>query len=340
MPGGEEQAILDKIGSLHKIHSQLEIYSGTLIRYKDELLISILEEKDLSRLYLFSDVLAFSALSSRQFFSYNYTNKSSFQLFVYPYDEKKEHISIISRRTDGEAMSAIPLEYYSVIRPFYCCDDSPKCDQILISKIYEFAQITAGKNIFESIQIFNIANTDSDQLYKHIEITLLCGALERLFGINGGKYSNLEREFTKYVQPKMRVEPKHCDRIKNYPKQDKVNSIIKKGKSLTEVWLSDFFLLRGEYAHGRIRSSQEPIWSLSEHILFSSFIFPLVVKAMMNKNLDYELNSSDKLHLDSFELLLCSKPFEGNKPETHSFTWNNILTKASSATILFNLMNS
>lgn len=322
----ENKVFFEKVLKVHKIHDELTISKCTLIKYQEQFLIEDFDETKRYELYTFAEVLAFSGLAERGFFSYDYTNKTSFTLHIYPYSEENESITIISRRRDGEKLTGMPLKFFSITEPVYSENSRGKVDIELISSIYRYLYNNSDINFLESIQIFNLANTDSDQFYNFIEITFLVGALERLLQVRNGRADLLVENFLTLVQPKLRVAPSASDRIS---KSVRANSLLKKNKSLTQLWLEDFYALRGQHAHGRIKSDFKSLWSLDEHTLYASFIFPLVLKVILSKRGYYNLTPKDNWHLNSFEFLLNINPFKDNDPMNHKYSWNEILRETS-----------
>ena len=88
-----------------------------------------------------------------------------------------------------------------------------------------------------------------------------------------------------------------------------------KYKSVREIWIRDLFRLRGHLAHGKIIKDFTLGWSINEHLVLGSFIFPLVAKLLLSKRNIYNLSKNDSLYIDVFERFLC-------QPSLNS--WNDI----------------
>ncbi|MCA6519567.1 MAG: hypothetical protein IM556_13140, partial [Pseudanabaena sp. M110S1SP2A07QC] len=78
-----------------------------------------------------------------------------------------------------------------------------------------------------------------------------------------------------------------------------------KCKSVREIWIRDLFRLRGDLAHGKIIKNFTSVWSINEHLILGSFIFPLVAKILLSKQNIYNLSKNDSLYVDVFERFLC-----------------------------------
>ncbi|TGL56977.1 hypothetical protein EHQ58_15550 [Leptospira ognonensis] len=320
LPADKDQNAMKEIASLHKIHTTFEIREASFLKYKDEILISKLEEEDIQKIFTFSELFAFAALSERRFFTNNYINKTSFEFYIYPYTDDSKLVSINSRKRDGEKNTVFPLNLFTKIKPDYCGNNPSAINLKLIDGILNYSEQVNSDHLLEAINIFNLANTDSNQLRNSVEITLLLGSIERLYKINNGNKSDLISKISRYLIPKNRVNPKDCQRVREKRKKSTY-------KTLTEEWIMDFRELRGEYAHGRLYSKQPSVWSLDEHVLYSSYIFPLLVKLALSEYSFYQLSEIDQNQIDVFEELLCIKPVVGNDSAISKFVWNDVINK-------------
>ena len=179
--------------------------------------------------------------------------------------------------------------------------------------------------IYESIVSFNLANTDHELFSEYIELILLVSAFERLLGCNKGKENSLAKAFTKIFVSENPITKDKCSILQSHKNKDKFPNFDK----LYDIWIRDLFRLRGKAAHGKIKNGYNSVWSLSNHLLLSTYIFPYILKAKLNEHQFYQLSGEDKNSFEFFEHLLCEDLFEKPKDrhDLNSYPWNIISQK-------------
>lgn len=97
------------------------------------------------------------------------------------------------------------------------------------------------------------------------------------------------------------------------------------------MWVRDLFRLRGNLAHGKIESRYRPVWSLREHLLLGSFVYPLVLKLELQKSGLYVICEEDQGLLDLFEALACEELFApmSNPNDPNSYPWRQVFQRAA-----------
>jgi len=80
-------------------------------------------------------------------------------------------------------------------------------------------------------------------------------------------------------------------------------------------------------AHGRIKPVRPLTWSLHEHLLLGSFIFPLALKVLLSQEGFYNLTADDRDLIDIFEKLLVTELFksDGHEALADSWPWNQVM---------------
>ena len=73
--------------------------------------------------------------------------------------------------------------------------------------------------------------------------------------------------------------------------------------------MREFYRVRGDFAHGRLRTRQPLTWNPLEHLVLATIAFPLVVKSLLAKTKGYRFTTEDLAQIDSFERLADTADF-------------------------------
>ncbi|MDQ3776615.1 MAG: hypothetical protein M3461_20805 [Pseudomonadota bacterium] len=238
--------------------------------------------------------------------------------------------AITTRRRDGTTTNYLPRGSYEFPKPLHVGSIGRQgIDTPLLQSLAAAWGEADWDQVWESIIAFNAANTDAMDTPEHVEFVLLSGAFERLLDCRRGNEDELAGRFTAAFQPTDPTDPRACDRTQ--PHVDR----FRRSKSVAEIWLRDFFRVRGHLAHGRISPGHPAIWSLPEHLLLASYCFPLIVKLVVNARGLYELTRDDREAIDWFERFASIRAFEatGDPDDQSSFPWNQVKSERTSERI-------
>ena len=296
------QSACDAVLDLYRPTPLVSVERATILRLSDRGLIDQLEAAEIDQVLRWGELVAFSGLAARQFFSpFGYSNRDSFRLFVQDFGKPAAGILVLSRRRDGSSRILVSREAAVFIRPLHIPYGlSSEIDAGLLRGLIARSRAADWGRFEEAIQQFAGANTDSPDMLPETEAVNIVGAFERLFDLSHGKEDELADRFVLSLSPSQSVAPAGSDRVLNAPKPDKYS---KRG-SMREVWIRDFFQLRGQHAHGKIDPQLVSLWALREHLLLAAFIFPLVVKSLLAETSHYRLTAEDMVRVDAFEALL------------------------------------
>ncbi len=167
---------------------------------------------------------------------------------------------------------------------------------------------------------FNLANTD-DRAH-HVELILATGAIQRLLGCQDTRAHELADRFADGFVPRRNVARDECARLQN--RTARANS-----PSVRDAWIRDLYALRGALAHGRVTAGYQPAWNIREHLLLTSYAFPLLMKARLARVNHYTLTEDDQLGIDAFEPLACVYPFQPPDAERGIWPWNEIVRRVA-----------
>jgi hypothetical protein len=158
-----------------------------------------------------------------------------------------------------------------------------------------------------------------------MEWVLTCSAFERLLEAEP-KAKDVARLFAEIFNPSETISPSDSKRLSNRG----ANS----GNSLSYEWMYEFYRVRGDFAHGKLRSGQPLMWTPSEHMVLGSISFPLCVKALLQRKGYYLLTDDDREQIDTFEPLADQAGFLTEPPDSSGSLdswWRRCLVKTKRA---------
>ena len=321
------QESIDTILARYFNRPDTQLSKATLAIFDNNAPTAPLSEDQISKLFSITQIITTAGLAQRQFFTHplTYCNSQLFKLIVQNFTSENNAIAITTRRRDGSTQNLITGITYRVVQAEHI--HSPLAVEIdfpLVDGLLKARQHNDYPSINEAILGFNLANTDSEDIAERVEIVLLCGAFERLFGCKNGKSDDLAKAFCAAFVLSTPLDPKTS------PRTDNLESGI---KSVREIWILDFFRRRNDYAHGRVTTPAQPArWELREHLILGSFVFSLALKIVLSRINAYSLSASDKDAIDIFEALVAiPKLFEptGHTALPGSWPWTETMKKAN-----------
>ena len=329
---GRLKSILNNYLRCFYVDENRTVYATTLLSINNKFEIEFNESLS-NELAFLVELIAFCGLGSRDFFKngVNYCNKDNFQLKRFSITENQIAYKKITRRRDGATANGISANKFRENKPEHVILSVVNLDKELLNSLVEAQSnlhASIWDNIFEGILNFNLANTDSSSITINIELVFLVSGFERLLNSKHGKEDDLANKFIKAFETFQTIEIKDCVRCN-------ANTLKRftKCKSVREIWIRDLFRLRGDLAHGKIIKNSTSVWSINEHLVLGSFIFPLVAKILLNKLNVYNLSKNDSLSVDGFESFLCQPSLNNWNDVWGKFLlskhWEEVLKKDS-----------
>lgn len=331
--GTPDQAVLDALLDPYRHAPQGRVGSATLLRFDGRALLEDLQDDEADQVLRFGELVAFAGLAARRFFEdFRYSNRDHYRLIVQQFTDPSSGLGVVSRRRDGAARTIVTRSAVLVLKPYHVSTTpTHDVDVPLLESLLRRATTEDWGEIEDAITGFNAASTDSPDVREDTEAVTILGALERLFGLRGGNEHELANAFVSAIVPTTTMSPLDCARITGSARRE---SFDKYG-SLREVWIRDFFRLRGDHAHGKIAPQYRSLWALREHLLLVSFAFPLVAKARLVRDGVYTWTDQDLAAVESFERLVCMKHFEvrdddhdDDDDDEVPSTWPQVLNRA------------
>ncbi len=245
------------------------------------------------------ELIAFCGLSDRDFFrnGESYCNRDNFQLKRFSVESNSVAYKVITRRRDGSNNNSIPKNSFREIIPDHVLKSRVKLnDKFLQSLVSAQSRLENWDDIFQGIANFNLSNSDNSSTSETMELVFLVSAFEQLLGCKNGKEDDLANKFIELFDVSINMNISDCVRLQDRDKRGRFKSC----NSIQEIWMKDLFRLRGNLAHGRHPKSYPSLWTLKEHLLLSSFIFPLALKECFSKQNMYTKGCYDHHLLNYF----------------------------------------
>ena len=98
---------------------------------------------------------------------------------------------------------------------------------------------------------------------------------------------------------------------------------------LGRKYIEELYQLRNAIIHGNDQSKRTWGWSNFEHLIIGAYVYPLVVKLLLEKSGYYTLSDSDKIACRSIDIILAKKNWHERPTETDNHTnWQEAISEA------------
>lgn len=327
---GVDTSATDHVKAILAIYRNLEgdpIDRCALIKYAEKNVVADLTPTEIEVMHDLIEVLCFSSLAGRELFNQRgpYSNAACFTFYGQRFGGESGFTAITSRRRDGRTLSGRWLRETQITIPVHVAPvDRVKADEGLLSAILAYRQHASPKEWSgwqNAVSCFNQANTDDDGVRYQTEWTLLAGAFERILDAKADA-ADVADKFACAVVPRTTLT---VGSAKRKPVKSK-----DLGLSIRHEWMREFYRIRGDFAHGRLDSSQPVTWSPLEHLVLASIGFPLLVRASLARAGLYPFTDDDLIVLDAFEGLADADFLTAPSDQCHSMdsVWQRLRRKA------------
>jgi len=294
-----------------------------------------LSDEKTSLIYETVHLLAFCALSKNEYFSQesHYANYSMFESFFQYFNDGNKWVTLTSRRRDGETMSTYEHEevYFNI--PVQCASqaklgrvEAPLLKALNLSFKTPNNQV---RRLLQSISLYDQAQTDSSTVLPQREVVILASAFEQLFENCHGADDlacKLGTHLDNYGSIKYSKSLRAKDfKIPEDPKKKKTESRW----FLHQKWIQEFYQLRNDIIHGNDRKQRTWGWSIHEHLVMASFVFPLLVKLLLTQSSAYQLTEDDIGLLQAVDPLLNQQGWaEDDENQNCLSKWQSTIERA------------
>lgn len=317
--GSETQKQIDKVTKPYVLAPGEPIVEATLLQIGNGGVVGDLSEAERESAFEFSELLAVSGLSCRDFFRWDYWNKDNFRVVIQGFTDH-EFVSFKSRRKDGSSTQGWTIKSYQVLKPEHVdVNCSPNIDADLLNSLLKARTLPEWVDYWGAIVYYNLSNTDNIEIDQRVEVVLAIGAFESLLSTRGTGEALGDR-FEEILKPMTDLPMNSCAQLSDTTR-------FKKSVTVRHIWVRDFYNLRSKLAHGELGHKYPAIWSTRNHLLLASHAFPLVLKCLLGKQGIYQLTDEDRLRSNVFEKLACKDHF--GQVKNHSvpdeYPWNQVI---------------
>ena len=238
-------------------------------------------------IYDHAQMACLSSLERREYLgrAEPYSNSECFALYARQYRDGAAVAPPIFRRDitrmglAGDALRVqIPVQTVAVPRPIlnealYCALAE------LRSRLVEDERVDKWAVWAESIYSFNLANTDREGISGHMEWVLMSSAFERLLRARPSARDVAEKLVAALLS------------------SDSPNIFA---SEVIHDWAKEFYRLRNDFAHGKLRTRQPRSWNSACHLLLGAIAFPLLVKNLLEHEGVYRPTENDRCEVAAF----------------------------------------
>jgi hypothetical protein len=319
------------MGMYRDLHGN-KIDRAALVKFQSKSVTDDLSQEEISIAYELVTLACFCGLTNREYFNAvgSYCNSDCFTLYVQKF-ARDNFTALTPRRREGQVLDAWPMRGVKLSVPVNCRSiQGITLDQDLLSTLVNLRKKLSYKawaRWHNAILCFNQANTDSENVRYQVEWVLLCSAFEHLMGAKANA-KDVARRFSEIFVPANPLLVSEAKKIKHNPK--------KEDNPLRHEWMSEFYRIRGDFAHGKLSTKQPMIWDALEHLVLGTIAFPLVVKCLLEKESCYKMTIEDRAQIDAFEEFADTveflKPPNDSKGSLDSFWWRYVTKRRWKAT--------
>lgn len=265
--------------------------------------------------------LAFSALAQRKFCStFEYYNADTLQVVAQRFDVGTPARSCMTtRRRDGNTQNMLAgsggLKF---VRPYHVDNRTRiSLDAPLLVALLKLPDGELKERIDEAIVSYLRANTDASSMDERSELILMRVAIDTLLVVPHDKAA-----FRRAIN-------EHFDELPNSPTWYKGNldeswwckHWDNNVSRPLDAWVHDFSAARNAAAHSPGTGQKGSIWSRHNHLIFSAWLLPLIIKKLLVQARLYEFTDEDKVARAGFEVFLAHDLLEFTDEHENKVWW-------------------
>ena len=286
--------------------STKHLQSATLIDWKDDGVGADLDDdKILERLTQLRYV-SFSALAERRFCGHSgYCNADGYQAVAQRFSADSPGSTAIStRRRDGHGLHYVGTAFTPrFIRPDHVnANLRIDLDASLVEALLQLPDGLVKRRFDDSIAAYLNANTDSSAVLERTEMVSMRVAFETLLEARH-ESSDLRKRFAQHFSNDLPAKAtwspgEVSEAVWRARWKSNVNRPL-------DAWVQDFCASRNSAAHGGGGEQHErTVWPRHNHLLFTSMLFPLMVKQALADMGLYAISDRDRASRGGFEVFL------------------------------------
>jgi hypothetical protein len=267
---------------------------------------TILNDDELQERLQQTQWLVFAAISKRRYgWFLEYCNSDGLLVTAQNYSEDNPASTAIrTRQRDGSGMNYVSGTRGKPVflRPLHASDRySFDLDGQLALALLNVPVGPLRSRIEDAVTMFIRANTDANEVPESAEIVFMRAALETLVDATH-QTADLKQKLMALMAPHLGPAEWHDVHIAPEKWQERWKKY--KPTRPFEAWIDDFCHWRNEGAHGTggPKTHEPAVWSLGNHLMFTSWFTSRIVKCILAAEGLYTMTEEDKDELCNTEL--------------------------------------
>lgn len=302
--------------------------SGQNVRYvaifkfhSKNLVTDSLIDPEINDVFVSSDFVCVAGLATRSFFNHNYWNRANLNITIQRFVTGQYTPSINSRRRCVPVLSGFSPGVFKEVAPHHVTlSNAINIDQALLDSLLNYFspnhQNIDWSKYLESIQLFNSSNTDDSNVSECSELINTCSAFERVLNCKNGNERQLRAAFVSAISHIPTLSSLRWGR----------NNTSLSSMSFREAFITDLFRLRGNLANGSINAGYPSVWTIKELLLLSSYIYPSILKSVLQTDGLYTMSRHDKEAVWVFDHLLAEPDLYLFNQSQGTYAWTSALS--------------
>ncbi len=228
-----------------------------------------------------------------------YVNSSSFRLVWQRFSGVPQDIALTSRRRDGSTLDGgYKHGQVKFSAPLQCSLHEPATvDDALLKSLDcgNARQCETTQRLRYALSFVQLANTDDGLMTEPAEAILMGSAFEQLLRGDGSAY-NLGRKFDVLFKSCGGVTVEDAKKARSGIKIDESKperAAVQPQWWVHRKWIEELYNVRNKSAHEGTAIGQNWGWSPAEHLLMAAWVFPLVVKLLLQRDSYYTFSDDD-----------------------------------------------
>lgn len=309
-----ERGAINKLLAVYRDLRGKPIKRAALIQYRGKPLTADLDETEREEVSEWVGLICFAALAKRELLGELgfYCNRDHFTCYIQKFEKiPPQGVAFESPRGRGTGTLSGPYaldELIVTVPEHVALNQKITIDEALLKALLDLRAKLKGSSSSKeqekwgrwqaALKCFNWANTDRIHFPYAVEWVLMCGAFEKILNAKGKgskRAEDVAEKFAAVLHPPQEYNPSGGFRRSS----NKFESPL-----LRQEWMREFYRIRGNLAHGWLSPKQPDFaWSEGEHLTLARLAFPLVVKALLEREGLYQLTREDKTWRSAFEEL-------------------------------------
>jgi hypothetical protein len=259
-----------------------------------------------------------------------YSNSSSFRLVWQRFGGDPVWVSLVSRRRDGRTIDGgYKHGEVKFSAPLQCrFQDAALIDEGLLAALEADESCVTMGRLHGALPFVALANTDDDLITGGAEAILMGSAFEQLlrgdasayklgrtFGGWFRRFGSVTVEQARLSRPGIEIDTSRPEYATAQPKW-----------YVHRKWMEELYDLRTQSVHKGTTHGRTWGWSVEEHLVMAAWVFPLVVKVLLESEGHYKLTEDDVGHCLAVDKFLSITGW-GEEANNGPTRWHDVVSK-------------